>query len=118
MSKKKNIPVENAQPVPQPAQETQKKYSLPLDTLQAYYNNAYMKERERFNSMFGVLPNNPPFENPEYYNKNESTEEPVPQEPQVPLAKYKKLKGALTAIVILGILSLGAALFFAISYLV
>lgn len=27
----------------------------PSDELQLYYNDAYMKERERFNSLFGVI---------------------------------------------------------------
>ncbi len=35
--------------------ENQKLHFGPSDELQSYYNDAYMKERERFNNLFGVI---------------------------------------------------------------
>ena len=86
-------------------------FSLPPETLQAYYRDAYMRERERFNSMFGTLDYNPPYEEPICKEKAEE-----PQEEMVPKKKYKKAKGALASFIVLTVVFLATTLFFAAKF--
>lgn len=87
-------------------------FTVPKDTLQNYYKDAYMRERERFNSMFGTIEFNPPYEAPVYADNdtlqnNEQVANIAPQK------KLKKTKRALCVFVILTIAALGAAAYFA-----
>jgi hypothetical protein len=81
------------------------------EALQTYYKEAYMRERERFNSMFGALEYNPVYEAPIY--QEATPEQPVETEPMVPQIKLKKARRALAVFVILTIGFLGAAAYFA-----
>lgn len=86
-------------------------FSIPPDTLQSYYKDAYMKERERFNSMFGTLDYNPPYEEP--ICKETQQQE---QEEMVSKKKYKKAKGAVAAFVVLTVVFLASTAFFAAKF--
>ena len=87
--------------------------SVKTETLQAYFKDAYMKERDRYNSMFGVLDNNPPFE----YKVSQREE---PQEiARVDISstkKLKKVKRTKNVFIVLSLVLLGAVVFFAGSY--
>lgn len=89
--------------------------AVPKETLQTYFKDAYMRERERFNSMFGTLEYNPPFEYPDY-KKEEAIETQVVVEDEMLVKKYKKAKRTATAFVILTVIFLGAAAFFGANY--
>lgn len=97
--------------------EENKEGAVQKETLQTYFKDAYMRERERFNSMFGTLDYNPPFDYTDY-NKKEETAETQKEilEDMVPLKKYKKSKRATVAFVILSLIFLGAAAFFGANY--
>jgi len=96
MKKKK----QNEQPVEQ-AQDTAKSTTAfpisemsPSEELQIYYNDAYMREKQRFNDMFGII------ERPEEERSQPSPEtqqaivEQIKKESDdyVPVAKYEKLR--------------------------
>lgn len=78
------------------------------DELHIYYNDAYMKERERFNSIFGIIDGGedaPAIEQPV---AKTVYVEPDPKD-YVPMAKHKKTKRALTAFVIISVIAVAAA---------
>ncbi len=77
MKKKNEAPVVNTQPT-----NTEMK---PADELQVYYNDAYMREKQRLNSIFGVIEEDQPV------IQTERIIEPDMDE-YVPIAKYKKVK--------------------------
>lgn len=88
--------------------------SVPTEMLQDYFKDAYMKERERYNSMFGVLDNNPPFEY-KIFKKDEQTQK-TNHELLSLKRKYKKARRAKNVFVVFSLLLLGAVIFFAGSY--
>lgn len=90
--------------------ETKPQTTVSQETLQTYYKDAYMRERERFNSMFGALDYNPVYEAPIYEEK--AATETVVAEEVVPAKKLKKARGALAVFIILTIAFLGAAAYF------
>lgn len=92
--------------------ENNKNSVIPKETLQTYFKDAYMRERERFDSMFGVLEYNPPFEYPEYQKEEHQAEIKRIIESTVPKKKYKKNKKARTAFVILTLIFLASTLYF------
>lgn len=87
-------------------------FAVPQETLQTYYKDAYMRERDRFNSMFGTIEYNPPYERP-IYPETETLQKNVMQEDMVPKKKLKKSKRALSIFIVLTIIAIGAAVYFA-----
>lgn len=87
--------------------QKQKLPFAPSDELQIYYNDAYMKERERFNNIFGVIDNDALAQ-----NQVETVYiEPSPEE-YVTMKQYKKTKKSLGIFIVSTILFAGAAVFF------
>ncbi len=89
--------------------EAKQQPTVSQETLQTYYKEAYMRERERFNSMFGALEYNPVYEAPIYEEESDAT---AVTEDVVPAKKLKKARGALAVFVILTIAFLGATAYF------
>lgn len=134
MKKNKNNvtePVVQEQPVAQekPVLDVSNPYPVRERTLQAYYTDAYMKERERLNCMFGLVEGNHPFEYAPYTAQQESTQAPTEapeQKNDAPAAccdktaclekKLKKTKGALAAFIVISIVAVAAAVVFAVQY--
>lgn len=115
----------NARPVAQPVTNPEKKYTMPEDSLQSVFADSYMRERERFNSMYGVLENNPPFEYPQYAAKTpqstaqtqqDAAAEEIPSD-TVPLKKYKKVKCWLVTFILLFAVALGGIAYLVVSEL-
>lgn len=83
----------------------------PSDDLQLYYNDAYMKERERFNNIFGVI------EEDALAPKQVETVyvEPSPDK-FVSMKQYKKAKSTTGFFVFTTIALAAATIFFALKY--
>ena len=123
MKKKK----QNEQPVVEPAQETAEKSTTafpmsemsPSDELQIYYNDAYMREKQRFNDMFGII------ERPEEEHALPSPEtqqafvaqQPKESDDYVPVAKYEKMRKKRNALKVALAITITVA-FLAIVFLV
>ena len=111
MSKKKkaeDVRIEETKQTVQPVAEqkaTEPKF-VPDDKLQSYYSEAYVRERDRLNAMFGRLDTYPIVE-----------EKIVTREPDysqyVRKEEYNKKKKCCTAMTVLFVLSLVAAIVFA-----
>lgn len=81
------------------------------DTLRAYYKDAYMRERERFNSMFGTLDYYPPYEEPkEEIDIDEILADTVPKQ------KYKKAKRCIATFAVLTVVFLASTAFLALKH--
>lgn len=89
--------------------------NAPGNELHVYYNDAYMKERERFNSIFGIVDSTEDSPDIEQPVKETVYVEPSADE-YVPIKKYKKVKGALAAFVIIAIIGVAAAAVFALNF--
>ncbi|NCA92435.1 hypothetical protein EOM82_04190 [bacterium] len=89
----------------------------PSDELQVYYNDAYMREKQRFNDMFGLLEEDVPA--PEAVKKfYEADDKPnIDLSQYVPVKKYKKVKSTATLFVLLTIICAAAAAFFGLKYM-
>ena len=72
----------------------------PSDELQVYYNEAYMREKKRFNDIFGIIEQ-------EEQEKEKVYIPPSPEE-YVTVKRYKRLLNVATAFISLSII-LGAA---------
>jgi hypothetical protein len=87
--------------------QDQKLPFAPSDELQLYYNDAYMKERERFNNIFGVID-----EDALAPNKVETVYiEPSPDK-FVTMAKFKKAKKKINFFVITTLIFAGISVFY------
>jgi len=86
----------------------------PSDELQVYYNDAYMREKQRFNDMFGLLEEDVPA--PDAVNKLyvENSSPSIDMSQYVPVKKYKKVKSTATVFVLLTLICAAAAAYFAL----
>lgn len=99
------------------------------NNLQTIFSDAYMRERERFNSIYGTLDNNPPFQYTDYMEKTVAPVVPVEEdvddvqaeqiaaEDTVPLKKYKKAKGWAVFFLITTAIAVGAVVYFIVDKL-
>lgn len=114
---KKNTTDANVQfNLDEPTQTLKVEKLQPSDELQVYYNDAYMREKQRFNDIFGLLDEDMPA--PDAAKKiilENAKAEDMSQ--FVPLKRYKKLKSTATVFVLLTIICAGAAAYFALKFL-
>ncbi len=91
--------------------QNQKMPFAPSDELQLYYNDAYMKERERFNNIFGVI------EEDALAPKQVETVyvEPSPDK-YITVEQFKKAKKGKGLFVFTTIILAAATIFFALKY--
>ncbi len=89
----------------------------PSDELQVYYNDAYMREKQRFNDMFGLLEEDVPAPDAVKKLSVENQAAKIDMSQYVPVKKYKKVKSTATIFVILTIICAAAAAFFGLKYL-
>lgn len=91
--------------------QDQKTPLAPSDELQLFYNDAYMKERERFNNIFGVI------EEDALAPKQVETVyvEPSPDK-YITVERYKKIKGGTAFFIFTTIIFAAAAIFFGLKY--
>lgn len=89
----------------------------PSDELQVYYNDAYMREKQRFNDMFGLLEDDVPAPDAVKRLSQDSSAPSIDMSCFVPLKKYKKAKSTATFFVVLTIICAAAAAFFALKYM-
>ena len=97
-------PVEEVKAEAAPAKDER---FIPDDKLQSYYNEAYINERDRLNAMFGRLDTYPVVEEKIVYRDPDLTG-------YVPVEKYNKKKRCATAMTVLFVLALAAAIVFAV----
>ncbi len=81
----------------------------PSDELQIYYNDAYMREKQRLNEIFGVIPEDAPVV------KNEHVEE-TDMSDYVTLKQYKKMKRRAGALAFFTVLFAVAAIVLAVLF--
>lgn len=112
---KKNNPEQNFQ-----ANMEQQNLTLdsmrPSDELQVYYNDAYMREKQRFNDMFGLIDDDTPA--PEAKKLfAESDQSDIDLSDYVSIKKFKRVKRTAIFFVVLTFVCSAAAALFALKYL-
>lgn len=114
---KKNKTEANVQfNIDEPTNNAKVETMRPSDELQVYYNDAYMREKQRFNDIFGLLEDDMPA--PDAVKKIQlENAEPVDLSQYVPLKKFKKVKSVAGVFVFLTIVCAAAAAFFALKVL-
>lgn len=108
-----NIQVDMEQPTQGATLDTMR----PSDELQVYYNDAYMREKQRFNDMFGFLEEDEP--SPDVVKRIllENAKNDVDLSNYVPLKKFKRIKATATLFVLLTLVCAAAAAYFALKFL-
>ncbi|MBR1747689.1 MAG: hypothetical protein IJ735_05725 [Clostridia bacterium] len=64
----------------------------PSEELQIYYNDAYMREKQRFNDMFGIIETSEPVKTSVQPDPTPVEQASASEEEYVPLAEYEKLR--------------------------
>lgn len=101
MKKKKTVQPEAAKPTDRNPTAFPLSDMAPSDELQVYYNEAYLREKKRFNDIFGIIEQ-------EEQEKEKVYIPPSPDE-YVTMKKYKRLQNVATAFIALTILFAAAA---------
>ncbi len=93
--KNKSVPVENVQQEPVKRNPTAFPLSdmVPGEELQIYYNEAYMREKQRFNDIFGIIEQEEP-------EKEKVYVQPSPDE-YVTMKQYRRSKRTTSVFVFL-----------------
>lgn len=100
----REIPVAAEETAPVQEKRTDDRF-LPDEKLQAYYNDAYINERDRLNSMFGRIDTYPVVQEKIVYRDPDLTN-------YIPVQEYKKKKRCATCLgVFFGIALVAAAVF-------
>lgn len=81
----------------------------PSEELQIYYNDAYMRERQRFNDIFGIIEQDEPEKEKVYI-------EPSPEE-YVTVKKFKKVKRTANIFVVTTLVLAAAVIVLALKLL-
>lgn len=89
----------------------------PSDELQVYYNDAYMREKQRFNDMFGFLEEDVPAPDAVKRICIENAQKEMDMSAYISLKKHKKVKSTATVFVLLTLVCAAAAAYFALKFL-
>lgn len=89
----------------------------PSDELQVYYNDAYMREKQRFNDMFGMLEDDSPAPDAAKRLFAESNQDNIDLSEYVTLKKFKRVRSTATIFVLVSLVLAAATAFFALKFL-
>lgn len=88
----------------------------PSDELQVYYNDAYMREKQRFNDMFGLLEDDVPAPDAVKRICIENAQNQIDLSEYVPLKKFKRVKSTATFFVLTTIVLAAATAYFVLKF--
>ncbi len=109
MKKKKTVQPEAHKPADRNPTAFPLSDMAPSDELQVYYNEAYLKEKKRFNDIFGII-------EPEEQEKEKVYIPPSPDE-YVTMKKFKRMQNVATTFIALTIIFAAAAVILGLKFL-